>query len=163
MRTRAQTMNLAGDTRGISLLELTIVLPVLLTIGLGVMEFGNVLYQYHLITVGVRDAARYMSGVPDTAANETIAQNIATVGQATDDGTRRVAGWNPGAVVINYDATAIPNDDGSGNAIYRGGDYIGLVTVSTSYTYQSLGLLGYLGLGTITLTSRHEERIYGNR
>ena len=156
-------MNLARDTRGISLLELTIVLPVLLTIGLGVMEFGNVLYNYHLITVGVRDAARYMSGVQGTATNKTIAQNIAAVGQATDDGTRRVAGWNPGSVNIDYNTIAIPNDDGSGNPIYRGGAFIGLVTVSTGYTYNSLGLLGYLGLGTITLTASHEERIYGNR
>jgi Flp pilus assembly protein TadG len=155
-------VRLGVDTRGVSLLEMTIILPVLLTIGLGILEFGNALYNYHLITVGVRDGARYYAGLPESVDNDIAAQNIAATG-VISGGTNRVSWWNASDVTVDYNEIAILNDDGSGNKLYRGGAYIPVVTVSTTIGYQSLGLLGYLGLGSINLTATHEERVYGNR
>jgi Flp pilus assembly protein TadG len=152
---------LASDRRGTSVFELAILLPVLFTIGLGMFEFGNLIYRYHLITVGVRDAGRYLSGIPNPAANEPAARNIATTGIPTGGGSKRVSWWNPADVTFAY--TSVANDDGAGNKLYRGGPTIDMVTVSTSVAYQPLGFLGYLNLGTITLTASHEERLYGTR
>lgn len=150
---------LGGDCRGTATLELAIVLPVLLTIGLGVIEFGNMLYRYHLISTGVRDAARYAAGFQQ-GAKDAEARNIAARG-VTTGGTNRVDWWTPSDVAIAY--ATVANDDGAGNKLYRGGDNIVMVTVSTSVSYQPLGFLGYLGLGTIPLSTSHQERLFGVR
>ena len=51
-----------NDERGAAIIEMAVILPVLLAIGLGVIEFGNVIYSQHLIFNGVRDGARYAAG-----------------------------------------------------------------------------------------------------
>jgi hypothetical protein len=38
-----------------------------------------------------------------------------------------------------------------------------MVTVSTNVAYGELGFLGYLGVGPVTLTASHQERLYGVR
>lgn len=147
------------DCRGAALLEMTVILPVLLVIGLGVFEFGNLIYNYHLITVGVRDGARYAAGLPQGTADAKAA-NIAVTG--TDSGgTNRVSWWVTDDVSVAYRNE--PNDDGLGNKLYRGGANIVMVTVFTDVDYQPLGFLGFLNLGTITLHAQHEERLYGVR
>lgn len=157
------------DCRGTSILEMAVILPVLLAIGLGVLEFGNVIYSYHLIAVGVRDAGRYVAGLPQqdasgnslVSANNTAAQYIATRG-VISGGTNRVSWWNPGDVSVAY--VAKTNDATlCGTAPCRGGATITVVTVSTNVTYKPLGFLGILGLGTIPLHAEHEERLFGVR
>ena len=158
------------DARGAAILEMAVILPVLLTIGLGVFEFGNLIYRYHLITVGVRDGARYIAGLPQAddsgnslvAGNETAAKNIAIYG-TTGTSTPRVSWWNDPTTMIAINYTNVPNDNGSGVKLYRGGANIVLVTMSTNVEYQPLGFLGFLGLGTITLHAQHEERLFGVR
>ena len=100
------------DEQGASLLEFTVVLPFLLAFGLGVLEFGNLLYQYHQVTSGVRDAARYLASAGYVDADEddeadpsevdpggskrTLAKNIAVCGDVTDCTTnaqKRVSWW----------------------------------------------------------------------
>jgi hypothetical protein len=155
-----QNARLGDDERGNAILELAVLLPVLFTIGFGVIEFGNLIYQYHLIAVGVRDASRYLSGTGQSAAITSAAQNIAATG-VVSGGTNRVSWWNPGDVTVSY--SQIANDDGAGNKLYRGMAQIQIVRVGTSVTYQPLGFLDYLGLGPITLTARHDERVVGIR
>lgn len=146
------------------MLELAAILPFLFVLVLGVFEFGNLLYKYHLLTVGVRDASRYLAGVPINSTTEAAAKNIATRGTADTSGTPRLSGspdW--AATDVTVSVANISNDDGTGNKLYRGGATIPLVTVSTSYAYQPLGFLGFLNLGTINLTASHQERAYGVR
>ena len=157
---RSWVQGLRGDRDGTSVIELAVLLPVLFTLGLGMFEFGNLIYRYHLIAVGVRDAARYASGLPQ-GTQDTKAKNIAVWGLVTATGAKRVPWWNTSNVTVTYRNVA--NDDGSGNKLYRGGANITMVTVSTSVPYQGLGFLSTLGLGPITLAARHEERLYGVR
>ena len=156
LRLRKLARPLHGDQRGTSTLELAVVLPVLFTIGLGMFEFGYLIYNYHLINVGVRDAARYAAGLPRgsaDAATKSIAMKGVIIG-----GTWRISWWNdPNTVVITNPTRANPS------GAYRGSDPIYMVQVTTDVPYQSLGFLGYLGLGSITLHAQHEERLYGNR
>ena len=168
-RALAGYRNIAGDERGSAILELAVVLPVFLTIALGVFEFGNLIYSWHLIHNGVRDGARYVAGLPYDAANSTLlsanlakAQNITARGVDTG-GSNRVSWWAPSTVGVAYSTVANGPTDCSGTRCYRGGDSITLVTVSTSVAYQPLGFLGFLGLNAITLTSSHEERLFGVR
>jgi hypothetical protein len=161
-RRRSRQMNgLRRDQRGTSLIETALVLPFLLILGLGVFEFGNLLYNYHLIATGVRDAARYLARFDNPASKETEAKQLAVTGSITG-GTPRVSWWSTSEVSVSY--TAIPNnpDPVTGERPYRGGNTITLVRVSTSVPYGGLGLLSFLGLGsTINFSLFHEERKIG--
>jgi Flp pilus assembly protein TadG len=166
---RAKLNQLQKDNSGLSVIELAVVLPVLLTIGLGVMEFGNLIYRQHLIINGVRDAARYASGLPydadDTAQTDNItlaAQNIATTGTIAG-GTARISWWGSGTVSVTYDTIDNGPTSCGSSRCYRPISDIPVVTVSTSVDYVPLGFLGFLGLDEITLTASHQERVIGVR
>lgn len=160
---------LQKDNSGLSIIELAVILPVMLTIGLGIMEFGNLIYRQHLIINGVRDAARYASGRPYDAANSaqitsisTASKNIATTG-VISGGTNRISWWAPGAVTVTYSTVANGPTSCGTTRCYRPIGDIATVTVTSSVAYQPLGFLGYLGLNAITLTSSHQERVIGVR
>ena len=177
------TKNFTNDQRGVAMIEMAVVLPVLLAIGLGVMEFGNAIYSKHLITNGVRDAARYAAGLQKGTA-DTAARNIAIWGTTTTTDTcntsstsamklsRRVSWWcDANTVAITYPcfdndkvvAFCLANTISPGNKIYRGGDSITMVTVTATVPYQQLGFLSYFGLNAPTLSVSHEERVFSVR
>lgn len=169
---------LNSDEDGASMLELAVVTPFLLTLGLGIFEFGNALYKYHLITGGVRDAGRYLSGLRDRGTTTTNnAKNIAACGQISPCTTtdRRVRWWGPGDIDISYCiegtqegvAPTCTCDNSLGLL-----DGTSKVCVQTAVVYQDVGFLGILGpdgvlgpsgFGPITITTSHEQRYYASR
>lgn len=151
-----------NDERGAAIVEMAVILPVLLAIGLGVMEFGNAIYSQHLIFNGVRDGARYAAGRPADCACSADIKNIALKG-VLSGGTYRVAWWNDPSTQVSVSYATTANDDGAGNKLYRGGVTIPKVTVSATVPYQELGFLAFFGLGTPTLNVSHQERVYGIR
>jgi Flp pilus assembly protein TadG len=144
---------------GTATVELAVLLPFLFTLGFGMFEFGHLVFQYHLISAGVRDAARYLAGNPQGVNDpDAAAKNIAMCGTANTCGASRVPWWN-NADSIRIDRFTFANNDGD----YRGGAQIMTVRVSTSVSYGALGFLEFLNLGPITLTASYEERMYQNR
>jgi Flp pilus assembly protein TadG len=133
-----------------------------MTMGFGAIEFGRLIYQQHLISNGVRDAARYASGLPPDGTYITQIKNVATNG-VDSGGTQRVSYWDPAKVTVQYDTKPNGYTSCGNTQCYRGPLDLPLVTVSTSVTYQSLGFLGFLKLGSITLKATHEERVIGVR
>ena len=177
MKCLCSSRRLRRDENGASLLEMTVVTPFLLALGLGMFEFSNALYQYHLITGGVRDAARFAAGLPMPVTvdqNEVCDENdpratplgcakrLAVTGQIAAGGSNRVDWWQVDDITITYPALA-NSDLGGGLKSYRGGDEIAVVQVTTAFVYSDLGFLDYFGLGPINITTAHEERHYGNR
>jgi Flp pilus assembly protein TadG len=168
---RGSCDTLSCDKRGSALLEATIVVPTLLLIGLGVLEFGNFFYQRHLIEAGVRDAARYLAALPrDHAASKTDAESIALTGELGMGTNYRVSWWNPLATGYSFTITYPDISDsftvGSTTYTLRNSDggRVYSVQVATTVQYQSLGFLtGFLGLGNLTVAVDHEERHFGNR
>ena len=173
-----ESRRLRCDESGASLLELAVVMPFLLFLGLGLFEFSNVLYQYHLITGGVRDAARFAAGLPvpdpvDPAETTCIdtnpranpigcAKRIAVTGQLEDGATNRVSWWDVDDITITY--PTIPNTDlGGGLRSYRGDSEITRVLVTTNFVYSGLGFLDVFDIDPISITTAHEERHYGVR
>lgn len=150
------------DTRGVAMLEVAVVLPVLLAIGLGVIEFGNLIFNYHLIENGVRDAARYAAGRPADCGCDSDIKSIAMTGSLSG-GEYRVSWWNDPDTQISIDRTTVPNEDDEGNQLYNFDGDVPLVTVSSNVSYQPLGFLTYLGLGAPTLSVSHQERVIGVR
>jgi Flp pilus assembly protein TadG len=150
--------SLRRDDQGTALIESAIVLPVFLLLVGGIFEFGYFFYQQQLMTIGVRDAARYLALTtnPNSAANQSDAINLAVYGLISGSITPRVSGWSTSDVRVSV--TAANNSSG---IIYCGGCPVEIITVSTSFTDPSLGFLGLLGLNPPTISVSHQERWVG--
>jgi TadE-like protein len=156
------------DRRGSALVEGAIVIPVLMALLFGVYEFSWFFYQQHLITIGLRDAARYLARTADACVEEAVTQrnlqeanarNLATTG-SIGGGAARVSGWGAGMIAIQ--CTPINNPiSADGLKTYRGGDVIYVVTVSTRFAERSLGFFGLLGLQPPIIAASHSERVIG--
>jgi hypothetical protein len=158
---------LRHDQDGSALVEGAVVVPLLFLLLFGVYEFSWFFYQQHLVSTGIRDAARYLARVvnscnafsPAWEIEQTYAKNLATTG-SINGGAERVRGWN--AAMVTPRCTAIDNPIGAdGLGIYRGGNAIHVVTVSTRFTEPSLGFLGFLRLPPLVISVSHSERAIG--
>ena len=98
------------ERKGSVLVEWSILMPFLLTLGFGVFEFGNMLYKQHLVETGLKDAARYLARVPDPVARQQIGKEIAVMGEV--GGTnKRVSFWNLSDVSVSITTIANPMVD----------------------------------------------------
>lgn len=153
------------EERGAALIELSIVVPIITVLGLGVMEFANYFFNYQLVQNGVRDAARYAASLPydstNTTQNDAAIKNLAITG-VTTGGTQKVPWWSTSDVNVTW-GTVTNAALGGGLQSYRYAGDVPVVTISTSVAYPSLGFLGFLGLGGITLQASHKERVFGVR
>lgn len=141
------------------MVEFTLVAPLLLSLGLGVAEFGNMLQNYHVIDKGVRDAARYLghrnlgtctSGAL-TGSDADTAKNLAVSGNLS--GTPlKLSYWDQSTITITV--SCVDNSTG----IWRGETSIPIITVSASVPYSGIGFLAALGLPSITFNTQHEEQ-----
>src|SRR5438093_3396810 len=113
--------SLCCNDEGSALIEGAIIVPFLLVLVLGVLEFSWLIDQQHLISTGIHDAARYLarSANPRDFAIQKDAKNLATTG-AIDGNTARVGGWTPLDVKVTYGSVNNPVG-GNGLTLYRGG------------------------------------------
>lgn len=149
------------DDRGASLVEMTIVTPFLILLGLGIAEFGQTFYHQHLITTGLRDASRYLARFDDPLAAAADAKDIAVTGSI--GGTeKRVSWWNAGDITVSVQNFVNSIDSTTGERTYRGPDPIKVVRVATSVNRPGLGFLSVIGISSpITINVQHEERVIG--
>jgi Flp pilus assembly protein TadG len=127
------------DERGAAAVEFAILLPVLMLILFGIVEFGMIMYSREVITNASREGARagivQATAKPTAGAIQTVVTNYLT-------GT----GINPSAVTINIAGAGLT----APNTL--------MVTVTYPYNFFAPGILG-LG-NSINLTGqtvmRHE-------
>jgi len=86
--------------RGQSLLEFAMVLPLLLLIALGVVEFGRAYYQYNTLTKAVREGARYMSMHAYDTDELDRAKNMTVFGNREGTGNPCLPGLGVGNIVV---------------------------------------------------------------
>jgi Flp pilus assembly protein TadG len=164
---KTATKSLARDEDGSALIEGAIAIPVLCVLLFGIYEFSWFFYQQHVISTGLRDAARYAarlpaacnSSSPDWPLVQALAKNLATTG-SIQGGVARVAGWTSTAVRLDCSGIENPTDAG-GLSVYRGGPVIYVMTASTRFREPTLGLFGFLGLPSPTISVSHSERVIG--
>jgi len=158
---------LTRDEEGSALIEGAIVVPVLCVLLFGVYEFSWYFYQQHLISTGLRDAARYLARSPAPCnpasygwlSDQASAKNLAATG-SIGGGPARVKGWS--AALVRLDCTPVDNPIGaSGLSAFRGGPVIYVVTASTRFTDPALGFFSLLGLKFPTISVSHAERVIG--
>ena len=152
---------------GTALIEGAIVVPVLCVLLFGVFEFSWFFYQQHIISTGLRDAARYLARLPapctfdarDWPVEQANAKNLATTGSISG-GAGRVKGWTAEAVRI--ECRSIENvRSPEGLSVYRGGQAVYVVTAYNPIREPTLGLFGFLGLQSPTIAVSHSERVIG--
>lgn len=71
--------NARKQQRGVALVELALIIPLLLLLTFITTEFGRAMYEYHVLVKAVRDAARYLSVQPPGTHIEQ-AQNLMVYG-----------------------------------------------------------------------------------
>ncbi len=139
--------------KGVAIIELTIVLPLVLFIMIAVAELGRAFMHYNGLTKAVRDGARYVAanaiqgstGTVDLAAKPqvvTAAQNLVVHGNILGNGTPLLPVVAP---------TVTVTDEGAGN-----------ISVLASYPYQPmLGLIlpDVMGTGGIPTTFTMQAKI----
>lgn len=128
--------------RGVALVELALMLPLLLMLTLVVTELGRAMYQYSLLTRSVRDAVRYAS-IQAIGARAAETQNLVVYGKtATDTNSRPLV---TGLSLANVPAPAYA---------WVGTDpVINTVTVSvTGYCFQPM-MASVFGLSLVRATA----------
>lgn len=160
MDLRAHLRRLRGECGGAALVEFTLVAPMLIGLMCGLAEFGQALRQYHVMEKGVRDAARYLTHIPadpcapsaDWPSSVASAKNLAVYGAASG-GTALYSGWNDVSTVsVAVASCGVLNNPRGPNA-----PTLVQVTVTATAPYVDLGMLSFLGLGSISLTASHRE------
>jgi Flp pilus assembly protein TadG len=142
------------DQEGSALIEFTIMAPLLLSLVLGISEFGRFLYQYQMVLEGLRDAGRYLARLDaNDATNQSNAANLATTGTIDGSGDPRVDGWEAGD--IDFAVTDVDNTAGT----YRGPAEIEVIEVTTTFDYADVGFLSALGFDPISIDAAHEQRV----
>jgi hypothetical protein len=95
---------------GQSLMEFAIVLPLLLLIAFGIIEFGRAYYQYNTLSKAIRNGARYMSFHPYDNTNISNAQNMVVYGQTSGGSTPVLPGLTPSMISVTPSGGTPPYD-----------------------------------------------------
>lgn len=138
----------AGE-RGASLVEFALLLPLLLTLVLGIVDFGYLINRSTLINNGAREGAREAIFGSDSA---TIEGRVRQVTAGLDQTELTVS-------IDCADAAGTPCPGASYDSEWEPG---GSVIVRVEYDYEYITpIVGMLGLGPTHLTSTVEMRIEG--
>ena len=152
--THSHAVRVLRDQHGSALIEFTIMAPLLLSLVLGISEFGRFLYQYQMVLEGLRDAGRYLARLdPNDVTNQGNAANLATTGTIDGSGDPRVDGWEAGDIA--FSVTDVDNTAGT----YRGPAEIEVIEVTTTFDYADVGFLSALGFDPISIDAAHEQRV----
>jgi Flp pilus assembly protein TadG len=100
------------DDRGVQLVELAIVLPILLLLFGAVAEFGRYFYEYTTVAKGARLGARYLAAKSATNTNwQANAKNLVVFGNTAGTGSPILTGLSTANVTVEYQGgtTGVPD------------------------------------------------------
>lgn len=140
------------DDDGTILAEALLVIPVVTIFAVGILEFGNVFWQRHLMEVGVRDAARYWSRCKPTFGPCSIdtARNIALYGTPDGSGSLRVPNWEGEGAVTILPSVPVVSPSAADTVVVKG-----------TMDYAPSPVFGFLRIASIEISYTHQQRYYG--
>jgi len=151
-----------GDSEeGAVAIEAVFAIPLLILIGFGAIDGSLLLMQNHKAENGLVSAGNYLAKTPAPATFEMRAKRLATTGQMTTGGDRKITNWSDSDITINY--KSISNTETGSGRNYRGGDTVRVVQLSTSIPFQGLGFFKSVSGGAITIQASYEERLIADR
>jgi len=141
-----------ANENGTIAIETALIIPLLIATGLGAADVSNYLLQNHKMESGLVSAGRYLALVQYPESMELGAKRLATTGRVDASGDAVLNNWAASDVTITYRVT--DNDDD----LYRGGNEIMTVKISSQIPYKGFGFLNGVTGGS-TLKASYEERI----
>ena len=91
---------LTQDERGVQLVELAIVIPILVMLFAATAEFGRYFYEYTTLAKASRAGARYLATSAVNATEDAKAKNIVVFGNAAGTGSPVLTGMSTANVDI---------------------------------------------------------------
>ena len=146
---------------GAVVIEAVFALPLLIFIGFGAIDGSLLMIQNHKAENGLVSAGNYLARTSTPTHFETRAKRLATTGQMTAGGLRKIDNWSENDITINY--KSIGNSDTGSGRDYRGGDIVKVVQLSTSIPFQGLGFFKSVSGGSINIKAHYEERLIAER
>jgi Flp pilus assembly protein TadG len=136
-------LQLARCSSGSALVEMTVVVPIAISLMVGGVDFGLALSTQATASKSVRDAARYLGSLraSDCAGAIASAQNLAVYGNLAGTGNPLVPNWNALGGTNNHVNVTCGST----------------VIVSANIPYTSIIRTAFLPNGTYTLRTQHEE------
>ncbi|HET6980262.1 MAG TPA: TadE family protein [Pyrinomonadaceae bacterium] len=89
-----------GDERGLQLVEVAIVIPVILMLFGATAEFGRYFYEYTTLAKASRVGSRYLATAMVSGSEDTAAKNLVVYGNAAGTGSPILTGLSTTHVVI---------------------------------------------------------------
>jgi Flp pilus assembly protein TadG len=151
-------LRLAHCSSGSALLEMTIVVPVAISLMAGSVDFGLALSAQTTLSKSVRDAARYMASLPTSRVDPTgnplavycsswaiaKAKNLVVYGNFSTAGKTLIPDWTTNGGTVSIDCSTP------------------VTTVKAQVPYKSIILATFLPIAsTFTLSAQHGEAQVG--
>jgi Flp pilus assembly protein TadG len=141
---------------GSTLVEAAIIVPIAVSLMVGVVDFGWAFSTYATGSKSIRDAARYLGSLPTSIMTSgcpswavTNAQNLAVYGNIQGLGSALVPNWQ-----VNGN---------SNNKVSVDCSNLPAIVVTGKIPYSPLMLAGFMPLASIvTLTVQHTEQSVGD-
>lgn len=92
---------LLRDDRGVQLVEMAIVFPIILMLFGATAEFGRYFYEYSTLAKASRVGARYLATASINIDEDNAAKNIVVYGNAAGTGSPILVGLTPANVTIS--------------------------------------------------------------
>lgn len=142
-------------------IEAVFAIPLLILIGFGAIDGSLLMMQNHKAENGLVSAGNYLAKTPAPGSFEIRAKRLATTGNFSVGGERKIKNWSENDVIINYKTVA--NANTNTGSTYRGNDVVKVVQLSTSIPFQGLGFFKSVTGGAITINASYEERLIADR
>ena len=152
--------NLRRLERGAALVEFAMVLPLLLVVIAGIVDFGFAFQRYEVITNAAREGARLatLPGYDPTSVDARVRSYVQSGLSLSNGAMNTVMPTSPASVVTTYPDLTVPLPGGGTKTVSSA-----LVTVTYHHDFLLLGpILGLINKswgGSITLTSTSQMRL----
>jgi len=142
---------------GTATIEAAFIVPVFVAAGLGIFDSSSLLRQTQIMDSQLSIAAKFLAQSPSPNDAELSAKRLTVTGTLADGGTPMIVGWSVNDITISY--AEIENTSQGSRYLYRGGDMVRVVKLSSSLAYDGFGPISAISKKSVIIHAEHEERI----
>ena len=145
--------------RAVATVEAAIVMPFVLVLGLGTVEFGWLMSQIESVQTGLRDAVRYVSRSQISVDINYVGSLPSAVAITASDMMSDTYGRN--GIASGQSSFVLVTVANTGGVLYRGGTNVYSILGTADFTPASAGLLALANITLPRITLRYEVRHAG--
>lgn len=145
--------------RAVATVEAAIVMPFVLVLGLGTIEFGWLMSQIESVQTGLRDAVRYVSRSQISVDINYAGSLPAAVSTAASSMMSET--YERNGITSGQSSFALVTEANTGGVLYRGGTNVYSILGTADFMPASAGLLALVNITLPRITLRYEVRHVG--